>query len=289
MASKPLHHTLRTSSLTVIFCLSLVLFLIALAGWLYLNAHLLVKHLKENVTINLLLKENASQPDVDRLKKKIDASIFAFTSEFKSKEVAAEEMKKETGDDFVAFLGYNPLPSAINIRLQAEYANPDSIAWIEKELATEKSVREVVYQKALVDNISMNTRKFSLLILFFAGLLTLIAMVLINHTIRLTIYAKRFLIKTMYLVGATRVFICKPFVISGMVNGIIAGILSDGLMALFIALAQNYIPELLVLQSPNQLLTLFLLVILMGMVISSISAALSVSRYLRLKPGDLHL
>jgi len=284
----PLQSKLKTSSATVVISLSLVLFLLGIVGWIFVNARSLVNHVKENVTVQVYLKEEASQPDAERLKKIIDAANYTKSAVFKSKEEAAEEMKEKTGDDFVAFLGFNPLPSAINVNLKAEYANPDSIAWIEKEITADKSVREVVYQKVLIDNISKNTKKISAIILFFSGLLIVIAVALINNTIRLSIYAKRFLIRTMYLVGATQGFIRKPFIVKGIINGVISGIVADILVVIFIVLANRFIPELLVVQNPNLLVILFLATIVVGILISGLSSALSVRKYLRLKSEDLH-
>jgi cell division transport system permease protein len=286
--AKPLQSKLKTSSATVVISLALVLFLLGIVGWIFINARSLVNHVKENVTVQVFLKEDASQPEAERLKKTIDAANYTKSAIFKSKEEAAEEMKEKTGDDFVAFLGFNPLPSAINVNLKAEYANPDSIAWIEKEIAADKSVREVVYQKVLIDNISKNTRKISAIILFFSALLIVIAVALINNTIRLSIYAKRFLIRTMYLVGATQAFIRKPFIVKGIVNGVIAGIIADILVVLFIVMANRFIPELLVVQNPNYLVVLFLATIAVGVLISGLSSALSVRKYLRLKSEDLY-
>ena len=288
MAMKPLQSKLKTSSATVVISLALVLFLLGIVGWIFINAKLLVNHVKENVAVQVYLKEDASQPDAERLKKLIDAASYTKSAVFKSKEEAAEEMKEKTGDDFVAFLGFNPLPSAININLKAEYANPDSISWIEKEITSDKSVREVVYQKVLIDNISKNTKKISAIILFFSILLIVIAVALINNTIRLSIYAKRFILRTMYLVGATQGFIRKPFIVKGIINGVVAGIIANILIVLFIVVANRYIPELLVVQNPNYLLVLFLATIITGIFISGLSAALSVRRYLRLKAEDLY-
>lgn len=286
--AKPIQSKLKTSSVTVIISLALVLFLLGLVGWVFINARSLVNHVKENVAVQVFLKEEASQPDAERLKKLIDAANYTKSAVFKSKEEAAKEMQEKTGDDFVAFLGFNPLPSAININLKAEYANPDSIQWIEKEIAADKSVREVVYQKVLLDNISKNTQKISAIILFFSLILVIIAVALINNTIRLSIYAKRFLIRTMYLVGATQGFIRKPFILKGIINGVIAGIIADILVVVFIVMANHFIPELLVVQNPNLLLILFLATITLGILISGLSAALAVRRYLRLKSEDLY-
>ncbi len=288
MAGNVLQNKIKTSSVTVIVSLSLVLFLLALVGWVFINARLIVNHVKENVGFQIYLKEDAPQPEIDKLKKTIDAEVYIKSATYKSKEEAAEEMKKKTGDDFVTFLGFNPLPSAINANIKAEYANPDSLAWIEKEIASEKIVREVVYQKVLVENINKNTQKISAIILFFSLILIVIAVALINNTIRLSIYAKRFLIRTMYLVGATQSFIRKPFIISGIINGVIAGIVADIMVVVFIIASNKFIPELLVVQNPNFLLILFLVTILLGIIISGLSVTLSVRKYLRLKVEDLY-
>ena len=288
MARNTLQSKIKTSSVTVVISLSLVLFLLALVGWVFINARLIVNHVKENVGFQVYLKEDAPQPEIDKLKKTIDAAAYIKSATYKSKEEAAEEMKQKTGDDFVTFLGFNPLPSSINANIKAEYANPDSLAWIEKEIASEKIVREVVYQKVLVENINKNTQKISAIILFFSALLIIIAVALINNTIRLSIYSKRFLLKTMYLVGATQSFIRKPFIINGVINGVIAGIIADILVVGFIIGSNKFIPELLVVQNPNYLVILFLVTILLGILISGLSAALSVRRYLRLKAEDLY-
>ena len=288
MAGNVLQNKIKSSSVTVVISLSLVLFLLALVGWVFINARLIVNHVKENVGFQIYLKEDASQPDIDKLKKTIDAATYIKSAAYKSKEEAAEEMKKKTGDDFVTFLGFNPLPSAINANIKAEYANPDSLAWIEKEIASEKIVREVVYQKVLVENINKNTKKISAIILFFSLILIVIAVALINNTIRLSIYAKRFIIRTMFLVGATQSFIRKPFILSGIVNGVIAGIIADIMVVVFIIASNKFIPELLVVQNPNFLLVLFIGTILLGIVISGLSVGLSVRRYLRLKAEDLY-
>jgi cell division transport system permease protein len=288
MARNTLQSKIKTSSVTVVMSLSLVLFLLALVGWVFINARLIVNHVKENVGFQVYLKEDAPQPEIDKLKKTMEAAIYIKTVAYKSKEEAAEEMKQKTGDDFVTFLGFNPLPSSINANIKAEYANPDSLAWIEKEIASEKIVREVVYQKVLVENINKNTQKISAIILFFSALLIIIAVALINNTIRLSIYSKRFLLKTLYLVGATQSFIRKPFIINGIINGVIAGIIADILVVVFIIASNKFIPELLVVQNPNYLLILFLVTIFLGILISGLSAALSVRKYLRLKAEDLY-
>lgn len=288
MAKKSTISKLKTSSATVIVSLSLVLLLLAFGGWCLINAQKLTSYLKENIGFQVYLKENVTASDIEKLRKDMDAAVYVKSAIYKSKEEAAEEMKKETGDDFVAFLGTNPLPASININLKSEYANQDSVAWIEKEITANRNVREVVYQKILIDNINGNAKKLGFGILFFSGLLVIVSVSLINNTIRLSIYSKRFLIRTMYLVGATQGFIRKPFILKGIRNGVISAILAMGMLGIFIYFSTKYVPELLLLQDENMLLLLFGTIILMGVLISSLSTALSVRKYLRLKAEDLY-
>lgn len=262
--------------------------MVSLMGWILLNTGKLTRHFKENIGFQIFLKENATNAEIEKLRKELDAADYVKTAVYKSKEEAAEEMKKETGDDFVSFLGFNPLPVAITVNLKAEYANPDSVSWIEKDFTSNRIVREVVYQKALVENVNNNMRKIGLAILFFAVILMVIAVALINNTIRLSIYSKRFLIRTMYLVGATQAFIRKPFIIKGVKNGVIAGIIAVLMVVGFIVVTSRYIPDLLVIQDENMLALLFILTIIAGVLVSGLSSALSVRKYLRLKADDLY-
>lgn len=288
MSDKATRRRLQTSSITVVVSLSLVLFMLAMAGWVMMNAKKVKDHLKENIGFQIYLKETTTTADVEKLRKELDAAVYVKSAVYKSREEAAEEMKKETGDDFISFLGYNPLPTSINVNLKSDYANADSVAWIEKEITANRNVKEVVYQKVLIDNVNSNARKMGLGILFFAGLLIIIALALINNTIRLSIYSKRFLIRTMYLVGATQGFIRKPFILKGIRNGVISAILAMFMLGGFIYVITRYIPELLEVQDQDWLLLLAGVILVLGVIISGLSSALAVRRYLRLKAEDLY-
>ena len=288
MSDKATKRRLQTSSITVVVSLSLVLFMLALAGWVMMNAKKVKDHLKENIGFQIYLKETATTADIEKLRKELDAAVYVKSAVYKSKEEAAEEMKKETGDDFITFLGYNPLPTSINVNLKSDYANTDSVTWIEKEITANRNVREVVYQKVLIDNVNNNAKKMGYTILFFAVLLIIVSLALINNTIRLSIYSKRFLIRTMYLVGATQGFIRKPFILKGIRNGIVSGIIAMFMLGGFIFVITRYVPELLEVQDQDWLLVLALAIIVMGIMISGLSSALAVRRYLRLKAEDLY-
>lgn len=279
---------LKTSSITVVVSLALVLFMLGMLGLVVLNASKLSNHIKENIGFQVILKDTATSVQIDALQQEISASAFAKSVNHITKEQAAEKLKEDLGEDFVSFLGYNPLLSSLDVKLNADYANTDTLAGIEKNLLQKTYVKEVVYHKDMIKQVNENAKVVSLYILIFSGLLLIVAIALINNTIRLSIYSQRFIIRTMYLVGATRVFISKPFIFKGVRQGVIAGILAGALLAGFLVVSTNYIPDLLQLQDENMLALLFGGIVLLGVLISGISALFSVMRYLRLKTSDLY-
>ena len=262
--------------------------MLGLLGIIILNTRTLSNNVKENIGFQVILNDNAKEVDVEHLTKTLDASQFVKSTEFITKEDAATRLKKDLGEDFISFLGYNPLLSSINVHLKAEYANQDSLNWIEKGMLDSKLVKEVVYQKSLVSMINENVKKISLVILVFSGLLMIIALAIINNTIRLNIYSKRFIIKTMQLVGATQGFIRRPFVLKGIKHGVYGSVIAIALLIGFLYILQKQMPELAELQDPNVLVILFGLVILLGIIISWISTSMAVRKYLRLKSDELH-
>lgn len=279
---------LKTSSITVVVSLALVLFMLGLLGLVVINAGKLSNHIKENIGFQVILKDTATSAQIDALQQEISASVFAKSVNHITKEQAAEKLKSDLGEDFVSFLGYNPLLSSLDVKLNADYANADTLAGIEKNLLQKAYVKEVVYHKDMIKQVNENAKVVSLYILIFSGLLLIVAIALINNTIRLSIYSQRFIIRTMYLVGATRTFISKPFIFKGIRQGVIAGILAGALLAGFLVVSTSYIPDLLQLQDENMLAILFGGIVLLGIFISSISALFSVMRYLRLKTSDLY-
>ncbi|MBL7900965.1 MAG: cell division protein FtsX [Bacteroidia bacterium] len=278
----------RTSGLTVIISLTLVLFMLGALGLLIINANKLSTHFKENVGFQVYLKDNATASQTDALLQELQSADFAKKVTYISKEEAADKLKADLGEDFVSFLGSNPLLNSIDIKLYENYANTDTLQILEKELIEKSFVKEVVYQKDMIDSLNKNTNAIAFFILIFSTALLVVAVALINNTIRLSIYSQRFLIRTMYLVGATRVFISKPFVLKGLRQGIAAGIFAGLMLMGFLMLSTRFIPELLQLQDENVLLILFTGIILVGILISVMSALLSVLRYLRLKTSDLY-
>ena len=265
-----------------------MLFMLGALGLLIINANKLSKHFKENVGFQVYLKDAASAAQTDALVQELSDAKFSKNVNLISKEMAAEKLKTDLGEDFVAFLGTNPLLNSIEIKLEETYANTDTLKIIEKELLQKTFVKEVVYQKDMIDNLNKNTKAVAFFILIFSAALLVVAVALINNTIRLSIYSQRFIIRTMYLVGATRIFISKPFILKGFRQGVISGIIAGVMLAGFLNLITKFIPDLLQLQDENVLLILFVGVILVGVIISAFSAMLAVLRYLRLKTSDLY-
>lgn len=288
MSDKLTKKRLRTSGVTVIISLSLVLFMLGTLGLLIINANKLTTHFKENVGFQIYLKDTATAAQTDALIQELSNSNFTKSVILINKEQAAEKLKSDLGEDFVSFLGSNPLLNSLEVKLNAEYANTDTLQVIEKELLQKPFIKEVVYQKVMIDKLNRNTKAVAFFILIFSSALLIVAIALINNTIRLSIYSQRFLIRTMYLVGATRAFISKPFIFKGFRQGVIAGIIAGLMLAGFLMLSTRFIPDLLQLQDENVLLVLFIGIILVGVIISAFSAFLAVMRYLRLKTSDLY-
>ncbi|MBI4646119.1 MAG: cell division protein FtsX [Bacteroidia bacterium] len=279
---------LRSAYLTTIISLSLVLFILGLVALLILYAKEFSDYVKENIGFSIIVEDNTKEADLIKLRKILDASRFILSTEEISKEKAAEILKEELGEDFISFLGYNPLPVSIDIRLKAAYANPDSIAVIKKELASYPEIKELFYQPSLIDFVNNNIRKISFVLLAFCGLLFVVSIALINNTVRLTIYSKRFIIKTMQLVGATKKFIRRPFIYRTIIHGFIGSIVAIILLSIAIYFIQSQISEIIIFSSMYIISVLFLLVIIFGILITWISSYFVVNRYLNIKSDNLY-
>lgn len=279
---------LRSSYFTTIISISLVLFVVGVIGLLLLNAQKLSKHVKENIGFSVILNDGVKEIDMIRLQKSLDAKKFVKTTEYITKERAAKDLQEELGEEFVDFLGYNPLLPSIEVRLYAQYANPDSVALIEKELLEYNQVKEVAYQKSLVDIVNKNIKKISIVLFAFSGMLMLIALSLINNTIRLSVYARRFLIKTMQLVGATKAFVRAPFVAKSIIHTIYSVCITYILLGGLIYLLDKELPELAILNDIDTLAILFGGVFIVGLLIVWTSTWFAVNRYLRLKTNELY-
>ena len=212
--------SLFSSYFTTTLSISMILFLFGLLGLLLINAQRLSDFMKENIGVTLILKDGTKEVEVMKLQKTLETTNFIKSTRFVDKQSAAAELKKELGEDFVDFLGFNPLLSSIDVTVYAAYANPDSLYRLEKKLLSHPEIQEVYYQRNLVKQLNSNVRKISLILLALSFLMFIIFAALINNTIRLSIYSKRFLINTMQLVGATRSFIRRPFIFKSALHGI---------------------------------------------------------------------
>ena len=279
---------LRSSYFTTIISIALVLFVLGIIGLLLLNANRLSTYVKENLGFTILLKDNARNAEVKRLEKLLTTSDFIKSTEYIDKDRAAKELEDELGEDFVDFLGYNPLLSSIDVKLYAEYTSPDSIAKIEKMLLEFPQIKEVYYQKDLVHLVHKNVNRISLVLSIFAILLLTIAIALINNTIRLSVYSKRFLIRTMQLVGATKGFIRKPFLARGIIHGFMGAAIAIVLLAGLIYVTSKELAEVVGFQNLDLIFILFGLVIVLGILITFISTYFSVNKYLRLSTNELY-
>jgi cell division transport system permease protein len=280
---------LKTSYISTIVSITLVLYVLGLLGIIIMHTHKLSEHIKENIGFSVILMDNARMADINHLQKSLDAFPAVKSTEFISKEKAAEELIAELGEDFVQFLGYNPLFPSIEVKLNAAWANPDSLVVFEKNVLTSNIVKEVDYQKNLVHIVNENLRRIGLALLMFGLLLLIIAFTLINNTIRLSVFSKRFLIKSMQLVGATQSFIRKPFVIKGIVQGLVGSVIAITLLLTSLYGAQQSVPELIDFQDLEMLFSIFVMVIILGIVISWISTWFAVKKYLRIKTDNLYL
>jgi len=279
---------LQTSYLTSIVSTTLVLLMLGVLGLIVLHAQKLSNHVKENIGIRVIMKDDSREAGILQLQKYLDATAYTKSTEYITKEKAAEELKAELGEDFIDFLGFNPLPSSIDLRLNAEYANIESIEAIEKELLENKNVKEVYYQKSLVQAINQNVQKIGILLLGFSLLLLVIAIALINNTIRLSVYSKRFIIKSMLLVGATQSFIRRPFLIKGAIQGIYSAIIALILIGVILYFAQLELPELIDFQDTNLFISLIALVVVSGIMITWLSTYAALRKFLNMKTDDLY-
>jgi len=285
--AQKLKTSLFGSYFTTTLSISLILFLFGLLGLLLINAQRLSDFMKENIGVTLILKDSAREADVMKLQKTLEATDYIKSIRFVDKESAAAELKNELGEDFVDFLGFNPLLSSIDVTVYAGYANPDSLGVLEKKLLGHPEIQEVYYQRNLVKQLNANVKKVSFILLGLSLLMFIIFTALINNTIRLSIYSKRFLINTMQLVGATRSFIRRPFMAKSAVFGIYGGLIA---CFLFLAIFFSYQKELksfIDFQNPTSLALLGGGIFAMGIVITMISTYLAVNKFLRMSFDQL--
>jgi cell division transport system permease protein len=278
---------LRTSYFSTTISIVLVLYLLGFVALLIMNANNLSTHVKENISLTVMMKDSVKEADILQMQKQLDLKEYVKSTEYITREDAAEIMKDDLNVNFVEFLGYIPIPPSINVYLKADYATVEQMQSIENELMAKGIVKQVFYQENLMHLVNENVHKISLFILSFGLLILIISIGLINNTIRLAIYSKRYIIKTMQLVGATHRFIRRPFVGQGILSGIIGALFAIILIGISVYLLQKQIPELKDIQDIDLFLALFIFVIFLGIIISWISTSFAVRKYLKIRSDQL--
>ncbi|GAC1303637.1 MAG: permease-like cell division protein FtsX [Mucilaginibacter sp.] len=278
----------KTIYISTVFGIAMVLLMIGLLGLILVNANNLSRYVKENIVLNVFVDDAAHETDVLQLQKQLEANPMVKQTQYVSKELAARNLQKDLGEDFVKFLGYNPLSQSLDVYLKAEYANNADIDRFKSTLLKNPLVKEVKYQQSLVDQMNKNLTNISLVILAFAAIFVILSVALINNTIRLAIYSQRFLIKSMQLVGATKGFIRKPFLLYGIWHGLLGGLIAILILIGTLSLAYKEVPDLIILRNYAEFGVVFILVIGAGIFISGFSTFLAVNKFLRLKVYDLY-
>jgi cell division transport system permease protein len=279
---------LISSYFSVVLSIALVLFLLGLLGMLVLNAKTISNNFKEQVVMTIYLNDSAKKVEINQLEKSLALSSYVKSTIYVSKEDAAEFMKGEYGEDFLDDVGYNPLQNSIDVNLKAEFVTAQHLDSISEITLNKKFVDDVRYDKDLVAIMNNNVQRISIWVLIISALFTVIAVLLINSSIRLSIYSKRFIIKTMQMVGATKRFIRRPFILKSVSLGIIGSIVALIGMAIVFYYVNKTFPELQLLRSPVLIAGLFVGVFALGIIITWISTYFATQRFLNLKTDQLY-
>ncbi|MFV0546300.1 MAG: cell division protein FtsX [Bacteroides sp.] len=267
---------------------TLVLLLLGLVVFFVLTAHNLSVYVRENISFSVLISDDMKEAEILGFQKKLNKEAFVKSSEYISKKQALKEQTEAMGTDPQEFLGYNPFTASLEIKLNSDYANSDSIAKIEKVIRKNSNIQDVLYRKELIDAVNENIRNISLLLLGLAGILAFISFALINNTIRLAIYSKRFLIHTMKLVGASWGFIRRPFLRKHIWSGVLAGILADSILSGVAYWLLTYETDLQNVITLNVMFVVCSSVLAFGILITWLCAYLSLNKYLRMKASSLY-
>ena len=279
---------LISSYFSVILSIALVLFLLGLLGLLVLNSKKVADHFKEQIALTIYLKDDAKDVEIKQLEKTLALADYTKSTQFVSKEEAAEEHSKEIGENFMDFLGYNPLQNSIDVYLKADFVDAAQVKEIADNLLAKDFVEEVNYDQPLISLLNDNIKKISLWVMIISGLFTLIAVLLINSAIRLSVYSKRFTIKTMQMVGATKGFIRRPFIWLSMKLGMVGAVIALAGMAAVLYYLNQTFPELELLADPMILAILFVGVFIASMIITWFSTFLATQRFLNLRTDELY-
>jgi cell division transport system permease protein len=276
------------SYIMAIVGVSLVLFLLGILGWIIINANKLGQYFKENIAMNVYIRENVSAKDSAALVRYIISQPYVKEYEYVTKDLAKQKYLQDGNKDWGALLDRNPLPASIDFRINKDYASTDSLSKIKNDLLQNIAVSDVQYPQSLVSNLNNIINKISIILLSVIVIISILVIFLIDNTIRLAMFSNRFLIKTMQMVGATRWFISRPMDLRAFINGLISGLLAVGGLIAVIIFAENQLPYLKALRDYPLLFMLFLVIILLGICISFFSTHRSVLKYLKMKLDELY-
>jgi cell division transport system permease protein len=276
------------SYLMAIVGVSVILFLLGILGWIVINANKLGQYFKESIAMNVYVRENVSPRDSATLVQYISSRPYVKSYEYVTKEVAKQKYLQDGNKDWGSLLDRNPLPASIDFRIQKEYASNDSLSKIKADLVQNIAVSDVLYPQSLVENLNNIINKISIILLAVIVTISILVIFLIDNTIRLAMFSNRFLIKTMQMVGATRWFISRPMDLRAFLNGLVSGLLAVAGLVTVIFFAENQLPYLKALRDYPLLAALFIVIILLGILISLFSTHLSVRKYLKMKLDDLY-
>jgi cell division transport system permease protein len=286
--NKSLNKKIVSSSVSVIISLSLVLFVVGLLSLVLINAQKLSNYVKENIGFSIMIKEDVKEIELIEFNKILDAEDFTKSTRFISKEQATKELEQDLGEDFVNFLGFNPIMASIDVKLNSSYANNDSLQNISSRLEKSDVVYEVFYQKNFIKKLNSNVGKISFFLICISLILFFIAFALINNTIRLSVYSKRFIIRTMRLVGAENSFIQKPFLISGVYQGLYSAIFAIFMLLGSIQLIQTETASILNINDLQNIGLVFIVLFCSGIIISGTSTFFAVRKFIYLNEGELY-
>lgn len=277
---------IRGAHVTTVLSIATVLFLLCIQGLMLGYADKVSDYVKENIGFTLMIKEYTRESDIMDMKDIIDRSPYVKSSRYISKEEAAKELQEDLGQDFVEFLGYNPLLPSIEIHLKADYTNQDSVAKFEEQLTRYHLVKEMYYQPDLIRLVNDNVARISLWLSIASFFILVVAIYLISNTLRLLIYSKRFTINTMQLVGATPKFIRRPFLRKSMLQGILGALIAIFCAGLCLLYLNEKVPEIINKQDSGMILCVFAAVLLVGILFTLVSAWVSVNKYLKMRNSD---
>lgn len=260
----------------------LVLFVLGMYALMIVYTDKLLKHVKENIGFEVVMKSNAKESSIKNLTNELNKKEYVKSARYISKEEATNKMKEDLGEDFLQWLGdiENPLLPSIDVRFVADYANSDSMAMVEKWIGKKTIVKEVIYQKSLTNTINANINKIKIVLFAVSLILLLIAITLISHTIRLSIYSKRFTVRTMQLVGATQGFVMKPFMKTFMTQGFIAAVIALILITITLFGINDYLPDMNIAQNNEYIVIIYISVIILSLLLTMLSTIFSMRRYL---------